>query len=88
MQEIYIYYRVLPGQEQHATDVMKALQADLVKQHPGLQARLLQRVDTAQVPGISAQTWMEIYTHPSGINAELLTRIQAAVQQAQFDPLS
>lgn len=65
--ELYFYWRVAPTQLARATAVLRAWQATLAQQHPGLQARLLCRSDD----GATLATVMETYVSSGGIPAAL-----------------
>ncbi len=71
--ELYIYWKVGAAQAQPALEAARALQRALQQQHPGLQARLLQRADDTT----GSTTLMEIYATPEGIGAGLLNAIEA-----------
>ena len=62
-QELFIYWRVMPGQLGPAAAAMNAWQARLAQQHVGLQARLLSRQDEHA----SASTLMETYSKAGGL---------------------
>ncbi len=64
--ELFIYYTVQPGRGEALKVAVLAFQQQLCDAHPGLSARLLQRVDLHAAPDQPA-TWMEIYACPSGI---------------------
>ncbi len=82
MTELYIYYRVADGAATTARREIEAAQAALRMAHPGLDARLLQRLDEAR-PG--EQTWMEIYRAPGGLPPEVAAATLAAVLAAVAD---
>lgn len=65
--ELYIYWRVASARKVQATAVMRAWQAALVLQHPGLHARLLSRSDD----DASLVTLMETYAAVNGLPAAL-----------------
>lgn len=71
-QELFIYWRVAPGQLEPAAAGMQAWQAGLALQHAGLQARLLCRQDQ---PG-SAATLMETYSKAGGLAPALQGQIK------------
>lgn len=81
--EAYVYYRVLPGAEHAAAVLIRGVLAEQMRRHPGLQARLLQRVSEGAAGAVQkGPTWMEIYTHVQGLSAGMLESIEAAMQQA------
>jgi Domain of unknown function (DUF4936) len=69
---LYVYYKV-PVQE-HAlwANPVRAFQAALVAQWPGLKAELLQRPEAAD----GKETWMEIYQHLIDLTPEMMDSIQ------------
>lgn len=81
MHELYIYYRVSAAQASQACDEVHALQAELRERYPGLVARCVQRADAVDAPPDASpgaavqQTWMEIYTHPSGLSDDEVAAI-------------
>jgi len=62
MRELFVYYRVRAGREADALKMVDAFQAALMRQVPGLVARLLRRSDEST----ESQTWMETYAMTSG----------------------
>lgn len=74
---LYIYWRIGPGREAEALALLARLQARLVIDEPGLQARHLQREDSS--PTV---TVMEIYARPGGVDAGLQARIDATLRPA------
>lgn len=70
--ELFIYWRVSPGQLAAAAAAMQAWQAGLAQQHAGLQARLLCRQDE---PG-SAATLMETYAQAGGLAPALQSLVK------------
>jgi hypothetical protein len=64
MRELYIYYRVSTERATAAWKIAESLQQSLVDRYPGLVARLLRKEGGAP----EMQTWMEIYTAPSGVS--------------------
>lgn len=78
----FVYYRVPHANRRAAAVAVQQMQATLVDQWPGLQARLMHRADVSQ-PGDTANptevedTWMEIYEHPSGISPSIAQAIAA-----------
>jgi Domain of unknown function (DUF4936) len=69
--ELYIYWRVSPGDVQAASQALRVWQLGLQAGLPGLQARLLKRLDTAAVE----ETLMETYVLAGGIGPTLQQRI-------------
>ena len=63
---LFVYYRVPVRQQDAARRAVDAIHAQLRKAYPGLNARLMQRADTAV--DAQAHTWMEVYEHPSGVS--------------------
>ena len=57
-EECFIYYRVARSEMEGAQESVLAFQANLCLRFPGLEARLLSRVDDAQA---QTATFMEIY---------------------------
>ncbi len=72
--ELYVYYGVDPSRVESARAALLTAQAELCRDWPGLQARLLQRADAAQ-PG-QPLTWMETYHHPDGLSHGCLAALQ------------
>lgn len=72
--ELYVYYRVDPARVDAALDAVRRWQMSLAASHVGLSARVLTK------HGLSgdAPTFMEIYTAPAGISADL----QASIEQS------
>jgi hypothetical protein len=79
MRELFIYYRVRPGTESTALNIVQTMQRNLRQAFPHVQARLLRRPESAG----TMQTWMEIYAmkaescRGSGIDAALEQAIDA-----------
>lgn len=72
--ERYLYYRVPDAAADTLRAVLLAEQAALCAAHPGLEARLLERVDLAA----GQRTWMEIYRRPgAGLDEALAAAIEA-----------
>ena len=79
MRELFIYYRARTDNAGVLQAAALALQADLRRQHPDLQARLLRRPEAAD----GMHTWMEIYAapaRPQGICESLQREIETAAQ--------
>jgi Domain of unknown function (DUF4936) len=70
---VYVYYRVALGQAPAAQAGVHRLFQSLKASCPGLQTRLMRKVHGPQAE--SDATWMEVYTHPQGVDAELLARM-------------
>jgi len=70
---LFVYYKV---PEQQASDCWARVTAWLTQlrlEEPGLSVELLRRPQTHD----GQQTWMEVYRHPSGVDAMLQARIEA-----------
>ncbi|NUZ08036.1 DUF4936 family protein [Piscinibacter koreensis] len=61
MRELFVYYRVSPGNADAAYAAVDRLQTGLVAEFPGLQARVLRRPIPPNAPATALQTWMEVY---------------------------
>jgi hypothetical protein len=75
MRELYVYYRIDPRDAANGRAQVEHLFDRLCREHRGLRARLLKRPPAGAG---AAETWMEVYTHPQGVDA----RLQAAIQGA------
>jgi len=76
MRELFVYYRVRPGDAAAVLAATRQLQARLRDRYPELRTRLLRRPDTDH----ELQTWMETYaTEPphAGVSAEMQADIEA-----------
>jgi hypothetical protein len=73
--ELYVYYRVPAAQAAAAAQEVLSVQQGLVRQWPALEARLLRKADDPAGP----VTWMEVYRHPLGLDADLLARLGAVL---------
>lgn len=78
----FVYYRVPHANRRSAAVAVQQMQAALVRQWPGLQARLMHRADVSQHgetanPPEAEETWMETYEHPSGISPSIAQAIAA-----------
>jgi len=71
---LFVYWRIDADALEGALVAVRAAQAGLCADWPGLQARLWQRSD----PGVPA-TVMETYAAPGGIDAVAQARIDAAM---------
>ena len=70
--ELYVYFKAPAS---HAAAVMSAvtdMQSRLRSEVPGLQARLLKRIDAAN----GLHTWMETYTSADGVGEALGSTIE------------
>ena len=72
--EAFVYYRVPAQHLQRARAAVCSMHEALRVEDPALAARLLRRGDTA---ASAEETWMETYSRPGGIGAELLAHIEA-----------
>lgn len=70
--ELYVYYRVPADQASAAGLEVDATQQALKRRWPGLHARRLQRVPIGPAGPATDEraplTWMEIYSHPDGLD--------------------
>lgn len=73
--ELFIYYRAEPARAEALADAVRAMQAALCREHPGLVARLLCRPELRD----GLHTWMETYALPRGGSEVLLA---AAIERA------
>lgn len=71
---LYVYYRVAEAQLAVVVEAVRAMQARLCRDHPGLEARLLRRPDVRD----GEVTVMETYAHVDGVDAALQAAIAAA----------
>lgn len=77
MRELFVYYRIPAERVAAAKVAVRAMQEDLRRTHPRLEARLLVRHD----PAGGDETWMETYAVPGtsdGLDGDLEARIAAA----------
>lgn len=65
--ECYVYWRLRAETLPAAARAMAAFQEQLRARHPGLQARLLSKMDS----GDAEATLMEVYTLPGGVSSTL-----------------
>jgi hypothetical protein len=84
VRELYVYYRVPAEKCGPAREAVTRLQRELQSAWPGLQARLLCRVDEAT----GQQTWMEAYStdplqRPAGVDSVLEAAIDLAGRELQ-----
>ncbi|HEX5312341.1 DUF4936 family protein [Aquabacterium sp.] len=75
---LFVYYRVPVPLQDAARRAVDAIHAQLREAYPGLNARLMQRADTAT--DAQAHTWMEVYEHPSGISQACEQSLAALVK--------
>lgn len=78
----FVYYRVPHANRHSAAVAVQQMQAALVRQWPGLHARLMHRADVGQPSDTATapeaeDTWMETYEHPSGISPSIAQAIAA-----------
>ncbi|MCI1192077.1 DUF4936 family protein [Calidifontimicrobium sp. SYSU G02091] len=90
---LFVYYRVPAPRLEAAAAAARALQADLVARHPGLEAALLRRPELRD----GDATLMETYAAPAGVDDALaaeIARLAAAAGLPQprhvevFEPLT
>ncbi|MDP4299564.1 DUF4936 family protein [Leptothrix discophora] len=83
--ELYVYYGVDRHRIADARRAIVAAQADLRRDWPGLETRLLSRSDESAARtggggggdgGGKPVTWMETYRHPAGLDAALLDALR------------
>lgn len=75
--ELYVYYRVARGQCAAAQTEVEAQQARLRAALPGLEARLLRRLDDADDRD---PTWMELYRTAAGLDDAACAQIEAVMR--------
>ena len=80
---LYVYYRVTQAELARAVAAVQVMQTGLCARHPGLQAQVLRRVETAAAAVAEAGadavvTLMEVYSAPQGVSDALLAEIEAA----------
>ena len=81
MRNLFIYWKLPPAQAQAALDALLQAQAVLRAAHPGLQARLFQRSDTAAA-NEGHVTGMETYGMAGGIDEDLQLKLVMAGDEA------
>lgn len=83
--ELFVYWKVPAAQLPLALQATRALQNDLAQRHPGLRARLLQRLESGPA---ELSTVMEIYALPGGVSEVVQQDIeaQAALYLATLGP--
>ena len=74
MAMLFVYYKVPLAEHAACLTRVTRLQAALQAQWPALAMEILQRPEPS-AEGL--ETWMEVYRHPGGVNAE----ISAAIAQ-------
>lgn len=72
---LFIYWRLAAADLPAARQALRRTQRQLVRQHPGLEAALFQRRDTAA----GEATLMETYAGEAGVGGALQQQIEAAV---------
>jgi hypothetical protein len=74
---VYVYYRVPAGREAAVRERVMALFSALALVQPGLQTRLLHKVEpTADDEASADATWMEVYEHPQGVSTACQQRMK------------
>jgi hypothetical protein len=75
---LYVYYRVDAARADAAAQSLKAAQAALQRDWPGLQAERHRRADglATDASTTASPTWMEIYRHPDGLSAACLADLR------------
>jgi len=75
--ELFIYYRAAVVHAETVELAVQSMQGRLADRHPGLEARLLRRVERSD----GEITWMESYALPAGADPQLLAQaIDTAAQ--------
>lgn len=75
---LYVYYRVPLAQQVAARRAIEAMQMQLMREHPGLRAKLMCRAEETE--NVVESTWMEVYEHPSGVSVACEHSLKALVQ--------
>jgi hypothetical protein len=75
---LYVYYRVSEMRLGAVVGAVRAMQARLCRDHPGLEARLLRRPEIRD----GAVTVMETYEHVDGVDPALQAAIAAEAATA------
>lgn len=75
---LYVYYKVDPTDHAALAPRVRAFQAALRAQHPGLQTELLQRPDTNK----GVETWMETYRQDAGLPPGTAAAIEQSAIEA------
>jgi hypothetical protein len=89
---LYVYYRVLPGQERVARTAIETMQATLRPLQTGLSARLMCRAEgkAAMTDDEAVEpTWMEVYEHLDGVSPAceaMLATLASALPDGVFGP--
>ena len=81
---LFIYYRVTQTRSAEAFQAITTLQQGLMQNLPGLQAKLWRRTHEQGGEAIE-QTWMEVYEHPQGVDAQREQCLLALVQDLPHD---
>ena len=71
MRELYFYWHTGAAQGGRVLEAVAAAHREWQARWPGLRARLLQRAEGLRV------TWMEVYSHPGGIDDALQAMLVA-----------
>ena len=77
--ELYVYFRAAPSRADAVQAAVTSMQAQLRREIPGLQARLLQRVDASG----GQHTWMETYAIAPSASAEGVTEALGSTIEQQ-----
>ena len=81
---LFVYYRVPRAHCAEALQAITNLQLVVAQRCPGMQARLWQRDDGAS-PSAGDPTWMDVYEHPQGVDAQREQCLLALVQDLPHD---
>ncbi len=88
-QAAYVYYRVPVGREAAVLSRVATLFKTLMATQPGLQTRLMHKLDAAVLSGAehstAGATWMEVYEHPQGVSVACLRRMKEMAQTLLAD---
>ncbi|AKJ29534.1 DUF4936 family protein [Caldimonas brevitalea] len=76
MRRLFIYYRIASADSRAALQAAQVMQQALRDGHAGLSAELWRRPEEKD----GMLTWMEIYTHPAGVDAALEAAIADAAK--------
>lgn len=77
---LYVYFKVGRAQHEALAPRVRAFQAALQVQWPGLACELLQRPEA----NLGVETWMETYRRDTGLSDELVVAIETAAQAAEL----
>lgn len=75
---LYVYFKVAPAQHAALAPRVRAFQATLQTQWPGLVCELLQRPEVSK----GVETWMETYRCAPGVSEDLASAIGQAAHDA------